>query len=149
MVDAFPSYHSEAVLVTDLCLTLQSQNTPWKCVSIAREFFYVRGRTDVIALDANGNIIAFEAKLHDWRTALQQAFKNTSFANISYVVLPQDVALRAFQYSYDFHRYSVGLCAILNSGINILIEAPFQEPLQPWLSSLAVEEIEEDLESRF
>jgi hypothetical protein len=50
-------------------------------VSFACEFDYSRGRTDVVALRDGEHVIAFEAKLKDWRTALHQAYRNTCFAH--------------------------------------------------------------------
>lgn len=48
----------------------------WRATSV-REAFAVR------------RIVAFEAKISDWRTALEQASLNLWFASESYVVLPQ------------------------------------------------------------
>ena len=38
-------------------------------------------------------LMAFEAKLKDWRYGLDQAYRNTCFAHKSYVVVPEATAL--------------------------------------------------------
>ncbi len=40
-------------------------------------------------------IVAFEAKIGDWRSAVRQAFLNTWFATSSYILVPSPVASRA------------------------------------------------------
>ncbi len=79
-------YSLEQHLVEDFCAVLQTRNTPWGEVTLTREFGFTRGRADVIAVDTDGNVLAFEAKLEKWRVALQQAYRNTCFANFSVIL---------------------------------------------------------------
>ena len=106
-------------------------------MQVAREFFYHRGRTDVVALTSTGRILAFEAKLKDWREALHQAYRNSCFAHGSYVVLPGPAATLAHRYSAEFESRHVGLCLVSRNRLEVLHEAKPLSPLQPWLSSLA------------
>jgi len=132
------SYSNEQALVQGFVESLRDERTPWNCIHISTEFFYQRGRTDVIALDDAGNVIAFEAKLTNWRGALQQAYRNTCFANLSYVVLPKPVAMRACRFLAEFERRNVGICYIDANDLRILHEASAVDPVQPWLATRAV-----------
>jgi len=84
----------ERELVDDLCFAISS-GVPWGTLKLAREFGYGRGRADLIAVDPYGRVIAFEAKIAAWREALHQAYRNTCFADYSYVVLPKKSARTA------------------------------------------------------
>ena len=107
--------------------------SPWGAVQAATEFYYQRGRTDVVAHAADGRVIAIEAKLTDWRTALHQAFRNLCFAHQSYVLLPLVTALRAHQYSAEFVRRRVGICCLEGAKIVLLCDSIKAEPIEPWL----------------
>lgn len=129
-------YSSERVLVEDFLERLSS-TSPWGKVTTSLEFFYQRGRTDIIAVDETGAVIAFEAKLRRWKDALQQAYRNTCFAHRSYVVLPKTIAEAAHRHSEAFARRGVGICYVDGDIIVILHDASEAHPLQPWLSDKA------------
>jgi hypothetical protein len=131
-------YLSERALVDGFVENLRRARTPWRCLHVSTEFYYQRGRTDVIALEADGNVIAFEAKLRNWRVALQQAYRNTCFANLSYVLLPKKTALNACRFLLEFERRRVGICYVEEDEAHILKEAHVVNPVQPWLASRAV-----------
>jgi len=97
------------------------------------EFDYSRGRTDIILLDGNNKLFAFEAKLKKWRDALHQAYRNTSFAQYSYILVPEQVAEVAVKYAVEFSRRSVGICFVSGSEIKILHRAHQNTPLQEYL----------------
>jgi len=136
-------YSSEKILAKEFCSTLESSKSPWGQVDIVREFNYIRGRTDVVAIDKDENVYAFELKLDKWSQALQQAYRNTCFAHGSYVVLPESKARYAYRYLHEFSRHSVGLCSIEKGTIVILVPATFQSPIQPWLSNSAISKCKE------
>ena len=137
-------YHLEQTLVEAFTRQLTNlEVSPWGPLQLATEFSYLRGRTDVIALTEAGEIIAFEAKLQKWRTALHQAYRNTCFAHFSYIVVPEDVAGRAIRYFAEFSRRSVGLCYPSAEGIVVLLEPPKLTPLQSRLSQQAASLIAE------
>ena len=104
---------------------------------IVREFTYETGRTDVVTVSSNGDVLAFEAKLTKWRDALHQAYRNTRFAHQSFVVVPTEIATRASRFAAEFERRGVGLCAVQDGRIVIVHAAARTEPLQPWLSAIA------------
>lgn len=105
---------------------------------LAHEFDYCEGRTDVIAYDHYGDLFAFEMKLVKWRDALHQAYRNTSFAHFSYVVLPCKTAEKAVRWRYEFVRRGVGLCSVNEDGVKVEIEAKRLNPLRPWLTQSAI-----------
>ena len=136
----FP-YRSENLLAEEFCSALESAESPWGEVAFIREFGYVRGRADVVALDSEGNVLAFELKLEKWFEALHQAYRNTCFAHRSYVVLPEPTARRAERHPHEFVRRSVGLCYLKDGDVVVSFQALREPPLQPWLSSAAASEV--------
>jgi hypothetical protein len=136
-------FQTEKMLVDRFLGLLEGSRTPWGAVRVGCEFFYARGRTDVVALDEGDMLIAFEAKLKDWKTALHQAYRNTCFAHSSYVVLPKDAALGAMRFLGEFESRRVGLCYIDGADLVVLQESPFAPPLEPWLASEAISQLQD------
>lgn len=138
-------YKLESHLVKDLESHLTRSENPFSQLNIAFEFDYKNGRTDVIGLTDDGHLIAFEAKLSRWRDAVHQAYRSTSFAHYSYVVLPKNAAENAMRQRHEFERRGIGLCSIDpsvdSSVINIEIFATKKEPLLRWLTNNALEYI--------
>lgn len=132
-------FQHERDLVDTLAAKLQQGLAQWGRLRIAREFEYMRGRTDLVGVAEDGSIIAFEAKLGRWREALRQAGRNLCFAHRSYVVLPAPVAERASRYPAEFEKRNVGICSVESGSITVMLEAPENTPVQPWLSKLAGE----------
>ena len=132
-------FEDERALVDTFLRHIQEVSSPWGEISVNKEFFYSRGRTDVVAVSGEGKVFAFEAKLKDWRVALHQAYRNRCFADHSYVILPEVVASHASHFSSEFARRGVGLCFVSDNGLTILHEAPNSIPLQPWLRQRAAE----------
>jgi hypothetical protein len=131
------SFSNEQTLVDSFVSRLCGDRSPWGQVQVATEFNYQRGRTDVVACTAAECVIAIEAKLADWRTALHQAFRNRCFAHQSYVLLPKETAVRAYRYSGEFDRRQVGICYLENDEIVVLHPARQMNPIEPWLSDRA------------
>jgi hypothetical protein len=124
---------SEAGMVLLFVELLRSGLSPWGGVGILQEFGYVRGRTDVVVTTEDA-IIAFEAKLTNWRRALDQAYRNTCFAELSFVLLPADRARFVMRYAGEFEERGIGLCCIDNGELEILHAPTARRPLEPWLS---------------
>jgi hypothetical protein len=131
-------YNDERSLVDHFVLSLQSFPPPWGNVQFATEFFYQRGRTDLVAVSQTGQVIAVEAKLKKWRIALQQAYRNRCFANLSYVLLPTDSAMLAYNHREEFDLRGVGICYLNEGELEVLHDATLAEPLQPWLRDQAM-----------
>jgi len=117
---------------------LGSDSFPWPTYSIIREFDYVSGRTDILSLTIENEIIAFEAKLSNWRKAIHQAWRNTSFANQVYVVLPRKHATAAIKNRAEFDERGVGLCVVDEGGVEVLIRSTINQPVMPWLNNKAM-----------
>ena len=92
---------------------------------------------DVLARNHSHALIAFEAKLSDWRRACHQAYRSTAYADVVYVVLPETVASRAAKESEVFARYGVGLVSCSVRRVSVVIEAKVCEPLMKWLKARA------------
>ena len=131
-------FDSELAMSDIFCLELNGRNSPWGKVSLAKEFNFSRGRTDVIAVDEDGSLHAFELKLEKWSCALTQAYRSTSFAHFSYVVVPEKVVGRALRHAEDFKKRSVGICSIGRDGLNVVLPAVHTMPIQPWLAQAAI-----------
>ncbi len=136
------SFSNEKMLVDLFISSLAEGGSPWGSVQVATEFFYQRGRTDVIAYTENRSVIAVEAKLTDWRFALHQAYRNRCFAHQSYVLLPKETAVRAARYDGEFDRRQVGICYVESGGIVVLKPAFDSTPIEPWLSQRARQHID-------
>lgn len=128
-------YANEADLVRDFLDSLHQGGSPWGVVEATTEWDYRTGVTDVLVRTSQGHLVAFEAKLRDWRRATHQAYRNTTFAKQAYVVMPESVAERARAHANVFSKYGVGLCSVKKNCVSIIIEAPGQgeEPLLPWM----------------
>lgn len=133
-------YRFESNLVDEF-LSASRSSTAWSQMKTRTEFDYQRGRTDIIAISEDGVLIAIEAKLEKWRDALQQAYRNTCFAHQSYVLLPEKAGLIASKYLAEFQRRKVGLCYLSAGKIVIAYEPPLVDPIQPWLSKVAIDAI--------
>jgi len=136
-------YACERLLVEDLCLSLKSDSTPWGRVDFACEFDYCRGRADVVVVNEDDDVIAFEAKLQRWRDAVHQAYRNRCFAHHSYVLVPSHVAERARTDDREFRRRRVGLCHLEAGSVVVTVPSVRQTPIQLWLSELAIETVRE------
>lgn len=130
---------SEVALVARLLSVLRSGRSPWGPVDVETEWNYVSGSTDVLICTRIGEIVAFEAKLRDWRTAMHQAYRNTTFARRAFVVMPPEAAARAAMCAHDFVRRGIGLIAFGRKDVQFLIDAPrVEDPLiSPWMHEQA------------
>lgn len=78
--------------------------------------------------DKDINVVSFELKLTDWRTAIIQAFRYRSFSNQVYVVMPEDTVRRAMAHTDQFDRYGIGLASFTSGRLKILVNARVFEP---------------------
>ncbi len=137
-------FENEHNLVCSFIDCLEQIPTPWGNVKFGTEFNYQRGKTDLVAVSDTGNVIAFEAKLKKWKIALQQAYRNTCFADLSYVLLPMDSIQVALNSQSEFSKRGVGLCYITDENeICVVYEAQPSDPLQPWLRDKALSFVDE------
>jgi hypothetical protein len=73
--------------------------------------------------------VAIEAKVSDWKKAVEQASRNTIFANYSYIALPRSLAEHVCQNAL-FDRLGLGLLGVEKGGdVRILRRAPRTKPI--------------------
>lgn len=87
------------------------------------ECYQFRKSYDLIASDT----IAIEAKLKNWKRALNQAYRYKWFASQSYVVLDNKFINPALSNIDEFKKYNVGLAEINNKGILTIHHRPTSE----------------------
>lgn len=126
-------YKLEKNLVRDFIKVMGKTEFSQGKTLFTTEFDYSRGRADVVIFRNKTDVIAIEAKLKKWKFALHQAYRNTCFADYSYVLLPKETALLAMEFEEEFIRRSVGLCYISNGCFYTLISAKKNIPLQNYL----------------
>ncbi len=63
--------------------------------------------------------ISLEAKLHDWRRALVQAYRYRHFSNYSFVLLPTKTSTGALNNLELFRQHDVGLVTLGTNGLCI------------------------------
>lgn len=63
--------------------------------------------------------VAIEAKLYDWRRALEQAYRYKRFSNYAFVLMPAENVTSAVQNIEFFKKYNVGLMSIGKNGLEI------------------------------
>lgn len=132
-------FTTEACLVEQFIGTLQAGRTNFGLVQVTTEWDHRSGFVDVLARDGTQSLVAFEAKLADWRRAFHQAYRNTAYANRAYVLLPEKTAHRAMRDREEFEFRGVGLCAFDGEQVQVLIEAAEQDALLVWLRARAHE----------
>ncbi|MCP5049640.1 MAG: hypothetical protein GY940_20890 [bacterium] len=145
-------YELEKLLVEDFSGSISQSENVFDISDFAFEFYYNSGRVDIIALTDEKELIAFEAKLTRWRTAINQAYRNSSFVHYSYVLIPANIVDNAIKHRREFERRGLGLCSISPDRISIEISAPHKKPLLPWLTQNALDYIivdENDRETNF
>lgn len=130
-------YDQEVALVDQLAALVSGGAIEWLRQILVREFDYSSGRTDLLALSIADHVVAFEAKLTNWRKAMDQAWRNTSFANEVYVVLPRDCSRPALLHRHQFEDAGVGLCVMDEYGVELVWNSRDHMPVIPWLHQKA------------
>lgn len=72
-------------------------------------------------------IIAIEAKLKDWKRALQQAKRYKKFAKQSYVLLDESNISAALKNLDEFEKYNIGLISLSDEGLNVYLNSGREE----------------------
>lgn len=132
-------FSSEAAMVATFVSALRKRRTCFGPVNITLEWNHGAGYVDVLARDRKKSLVAFEAKLGDWKRAFMQAYRNTAYADRTYVLLPTGVADRALRQREMFEERGIGLCGFDGVSIEVLLEAAEQPPLLPWIQKRAHE----------
>lgn len=132
-------FATEADFVNRFVQKLARGRTAFGRVELTTEWDHSAGVVDVLARDRRKSLVAFEAKLADWRRAFYQAYRSTAYANRSYVLVPEQVAGRALRDREQFELRGVGLCSFNGSAVQVLIKATEQDALLRWLRAHAHE----------
>lgn len=132
-------YPTEASLVNQFVSKLETGKSYWRIVQVATEWRHRVGFADILVRTSGGRLIAFEAKLSDWRRAFHQAYRNSSYANQVYVLLPLAATHRALLAREEFEYRGIGLCALQDGKIKVLIKASEQDALLTWIRQQAHE----------
>jgi hypothetical protein len=135
-INQFPT---EAALVNQFVEILGTGRSYWRNVQIATEWKHRVGFADVLVRTTGGRLVAFEAKLSDWRRAFHQAYRNTSYANHVYVLLPACAVHRALLAREEFEFRGIGLCSLQNEKLKVHIKATEQDALLTWIRQQAHE----------
>ena len=129
----------ESFLVDEILDILEDDNDGVE--NYLTEFNYGRGKPDIIILTKNHEIVSVEAKLRKWRDALHQAYRNTCFANYSYILLPKEIAQKAFKFQDEFNKRSVGIYYIEEGKLIEMYKAKKVQPIQSWLNEKATDKL--------
>jgi hypothetical protein len=130
-------FKTESNLVKSFVEILQTGRTQYKSVQVVTEWNHKSGMVDILARDTSNSLIAFEAKLSNWKRAFLQAYRSTAYANRTYVLLPMQTAHRALRAQEEFEFRGIGLCAFDGETIHTLIEASEQDPILAWIRTRA------------
>lgn len=136
-------FATEAEMVEMFIDVLGTRRSDFGRVEITREWDHRSGYVDVLARDGKKSLIAFEAKLADWKRAFMQAYRNTAYADRAYVLLPSGPAERALAHRSHFEDKGIGLCRFDGVRIEVLLEAMEHPPLVAWVRKLAHEHFNE------
>jgi hypothetical protein len=131
-------FADEAHLVAVFRKHLVGYDAEWGVSYLAEQFDYGRGRTDLVASSPEGTVFAFEAKLHRWREALHQAYRNRCFAHCSYVVVPSAMGQMISRNIAEFRKRNVGVFLVSQGEVIAIIPAVCAPPIQPNLCSEAL-----------
>lgn len=92
------------------------------------------------------NSVAIEAKLKNWKRALNQAFRYKWFASKSYVVLDSKYITPALVNIDEFKKYNVGLAEINKQGcLKIYFNPKSQKPIDDKMFMLLNEQLKQHL----
>ncbi len=142
----YNEYMSESNLVDQLVqIGFPLARNKTETIKWAREVRSIKNRADLIYFerkdDAIISLFAIEAKLHDWRTALRQAYRNKLFADKTFVALPEQFSKSAIANIIEFRRVSVGLILVGSSSVRIV----YNPPINKSHSNLHVEKVHKSL----
>lgn len=132
-------FKTEADLVNEFVDLLGTGRSYWRTVQIATEWKHRVGFADILVRTSGGLLIAFEAKLSDWRRAFHQAYRNSSYANRVYVLLPHSAIPRALLAQEEFEYRGIGLCSLHKGKIQVHVKALEQDVLLTWVRQQAHE----------
>ncbi len=130
-------FASEATLVEAFVQKLARGRSPWGKLELATEWDHKSGSVDVLGRTRQKSLIAFEAKLTEWKRAYMQAYRNAAYANKVLVLMPAATVHRALAEAAEFELRGIGLCSFDGREIRVLIEPKEQDELLRWVRERA------------
>jgi hypothetical protein len=127
------AFKSEADMVERFVKVLRRSRSTFGMLEVVQEWDHRAGLVDVLARNRSRSLIAFEAKLYDWKRAFHQAYKNTAYADCAYVLLPKSVVHRAILNREEFEDRGIGLCSFDGRKVEVQIRSRTHEPLLGWI----------------
>lgn len=127
--------------------TRASKRSINQCVKLLVEESFASIEYDVVKLEKEysssiKNTIAIEAKLKNWKRALNQAYRYKSFSNESYVCMPEASSRPAVANLQLFIKMEVGLFTISKAGeLNLLYNPPTEQPINHKMNMLLNERV--------
>lgn len=112
---------------------LLSSDSLFMVSSLIEEFNYGYGKPDIIIKDANNQVIAFEAKLFDINKAINQAYRNNSFADFSYAIFPESKLESIRKKDSEFQRRGIGAAIVCENYVEVIVEPKSQIPYMQWV----------------
>ncbi len=103
----FHKFHSKSDIMT-IAISKEVPVHEYGRADIVGVFRYNKTKNE--APSYNNTIVrTFEAKLTDWKRALQQAFRYKFFSNVSIVLMPKDIIHRPMRGIAKFKKLKIGL----------------------------------------
>lgn len=131
-------FSSEAILVDSSLEMLRNEfNVNNSIIKIIKEPKGLFGVPDVLLY--NGYIIAIEFKLRNWKQAIKQAYRYTSFSYESYVLLDKQYASNIKNHIDEFMRFNIGLGVVDEHSIEFYYKPKVKVPYSSELMSKALE----------
>lgn len=88
--------------------------------------------------------IAVEAKLHDWKRGLYQAYRYKWFAEESYLAIYENYINRPLKAIKKFKKLNVGLLSVGQNGITVIYKPKKESPYSPAMKAYGYEKLLSD-----
>lgn len=144
---------SESISFDDILeITRNSKRSITQTLKILIDCKYVRQSGTELSINNDYELIfdlsfAIEAKLKNWKRALQQAYRYKWFAEYSYVVMDSFYSKSAIKNIDQFKKYNVGLASISPLGEIVRHFSPvLEKPFDPKMQILFSEKIKTNYE---
>ena len=118
-------------------ISLSTQTLRYKILPKLKNCGYIKEVYNGYYIKINGwlpigkELIAIEAKLHDWKKGLQQAIRYKAFANRVYLAVPSNIAKNPQRALLE--KYGVGLISFdpKSGKKRVIVSAPARKPNNP------------------
>jgi hypothetical protein len=121
-------------------ISVSSQTLRYKILPKLKKSGYIKEVGNNLYLKINGwlpigkELVAIEAKLHDWNNGLRQAIRYKTFAHKVYLAMPEQTAKSVNNSQREMlEKYEVGLISFNPESMKktVLVNAPSRKPSNP------------------